>query len=255
MATTITETRGKKSAIVTTQAGSNNDWFIAVVEKIINEAPLVNSYFFKTPHPIRHLAGQHYELRLTAENGYQAARLYSASTAGYGEKTLQLTVMDVPGGEVSPYIVEGLKEGDEIEIRGPFGRFFVWDPADTQPVLLIGGGSGVIPMHSIFTAHQKAESKAPMKLFYSSHTFEDILFKEDFLGSKDVTITLTKEQPEDWKGKSGRITQKDLEEIVTSFSEKPLCYVCGMTPFVSAVSAGLEALGIPASSIKTERFG
>lgn len=248
-------THGKKSATVITQATTNNDWFTATVEKIIEEAPSVHTYIFKTPRPIQHLAGQRYELQLTAENGYQAARDYSASAPAYGEHSLQLTIMKVPGGEVSPYVVDELKEGDEVEIRGPFGRFFVWEPENTQSVLLVGGGSGIIPMHAMYKAHEKSRSKAPMEVLYSSHSYEDILFKNDFLNKSDVTITLTKSAPSDWKGKQGRLTTDDLKEVIKPLSKDLVCYVCGMTSFVNAVSEGLESLGIPASSIKTERFG
>ena len=247
--------RGKKNATVTSQVGTNNDWFEGVVKEVITESPDVNTYIFTTPRPIHHLAGQHYELRLTAENGYQAARLYSASLPGNGESTLQLTIMKVPGGEVSSYVVDELQTGDTVELRGPFGRFFVWDPKNTDPILLIGGGSGIIPMHSILEAHRLEKSSAPLKVLYSSHSFEDILFKDDFLTDENTTITLTKNHPSDWKGKRGRITAGELEEILKNLPSKPLCYICGMTSFVNAVSEGLESLGIPSDSIRTERFG
>lgn len=240
---------------MTSQVGTNNDWFEVTIKEVINESPDVNTYIFTTPRPIHHLAGQHYELRLTAENGYQAARLYSASLPGNGENTLQLTIMKVPGGEVSPYVVDELHKGDRVELRGPFGQFFVWDPKDTQPILLIGGGSGIIPMHSILMAHQEVASKAPMKMLYSSHGSDDLLFKKDFLDNPDVTITLTKTHPSDWKGKTGRVNLELLKEVLADFSETPLCYVCGMSSFVNAVSEGLEALDISAASIRTERFG
>lgn len=240
---------------MTTQATTNNDWFEAKVKKVIEEAPSVHSYIFTAPHPIYNLAGQRFELRLTAENGYQAARAYSASNPGNGEHSLQLTIMKVPNGEVSPYVVDELKEGDTVEIRGPFGRYFVWEPDEKKPVLLVGGGSGVIPMHAIYAAHQESGSTAPMKLLYSSHTYDDILFKEEFLNMDDVIITLTRKSPEDWKGKTGRLTPELIKEVVDQFSELPLCYVCGMSPFVDAVSDSLQSLGIPATSIRTERFG
>ena len=246
---------GKKSAIVTSQAGTNNDWFEATVEKARVESPEVHSYVFKTPRPIHHLGGQHYELRLTAENGYQAARLYSASLPGNGENQLTLTIMKVPGGEVSPYVIDELKEGDHVEIRGPFGQFFIWNPEDTQPVFLIGGGSGIIPMRAMYEAYTHSKSKADMKVLYSSHTYEDILFKDDFLNKSDVTITLTRSSPEEWSGKKGRITLAELKEILDTFPVTPLCYICGMTSFVNAVSEGLEELGVSMDSIKTERFG
>ena len=246
---------GKRSATVTTLVGSNNDWFITTVREVTEESPTVKSFVFDTPHPINNIAGQHYELRLTAENGYQAARLYSATRAGTGEKQLTLSIMDVKNGEVSPYISSRLKVGDQVEIRGPFGKFFTWTPEEYRSVFLIGGGSGVVPLHAIFTAHQNSGSEAEMKMLYSSHTYEDILFKDVFLTSKDTTITLTREHPKDWKGKTGRVTQDLIDDIVNSFDTEPICYVCGMSLFVDAITEALQASGIPAGSIKTERFG
>jgi len=243
-------TLGKKSVIVTT----NNTWLVATVEKIIVESPMVKSYFFRMPHPVNHLAGQHYELRLTAENGYQAARLYSAAAASNSDTLLQLSIMSVANGEVSPYIFKQLKVGDEVEIRGPFGKYFVWSPEETQSVLLIGGGSGVVPMHAMLSAHEQSNSNAPMKLLYSARHYDDILFKDDFLSSKDVTITLTQEQLDNWRGNTGRINLEMLNEIIKNL-DSPLCYICGMSPFVDAASNGLIELGIPAANIKTERFG
>lgn len=239
---------------MTTKAGSN-DWFTATVESIIEESPAVKSFVFRTPRAINNLAGQHFELRLTAENGYQAARLYSATEPGNGDFTLKLTIMEVVNGEVSPYLHHTLEVGDEVEIRGPFGRFFTWSPEDTRPVLLIGGGSGIVPMHAILTAHEKTDAASKMKLLYSSHTYEDILYKEDFVDNPDVTITLSRQQPEGWEGKSGRITTDLIKEMVEKFSQSPVCYVCGMSAFVDAISEGLEIAGIPSTLIKTERFG
>lgn len=237
------------------QVTSNNEWFEATVDSITIESPMVKTFTFATPFPIHNQAGQHFELRLTAENGYQAARLYSAVQAGSGEHSLKLTIMNVPNGEVSPYVTEQLAVGDNVEIRGPFGKFFTWTPEDEEPILLIAGGSGVVPMHAIFTAHQQSQSHSAMKLLYSSHTFDDILYKDTFLDNPDVTITLTKEQTETWAGKTGRLTGTMLNSVIANLPSAPTCYVCGMTRFVDAVTELLEASGIPSTSIKTERFG
>jgi ferredoxin-NADP reductase len=246
---------GKRSAIVTTRVGNNNDWFEAVVQNTVVESPAVKTFVFKTPHPITNVAGQHYELRLTAENGYQAARLYSAAKAGSGDKTLALTVMDVEGGEVSPYISKTLEVGDRVEIRGPFGKFFVWTKDEVRPVLLIGGGSGIVPIHAIFTAHQDSKSKSEIKVLYSSHSLDGVLFKDVFLTSPDVSVTLTRDNPAGWKGLTGRVTQGMIEGILNTFDSIPICYVCGMSLFVDAITNALQKAGIPAKSIKTERFG
>lgn len=237
-----------------TQIGNNNDWFVATVKEIIEETSNVKSFRFEAPHPLTHQAGQHYELRLTAENGYQAARLYSAATPGTGTKVLELTIMDVPDGEVSLFVTTELQEGDEVEIRGPFGKFFVWTAEETRPVLLIGGGGGVVPMHAILSSHQQSGSTSPMKLLYSTRHFDDIIYRDEFIASADVTITLTKEAPAHWMGLTGRINEQMIKTIIEGL-DSPLCYICGMSPFVDAASDALVALNIPAADIKTERFG
>lgn len=233
---------------------TNNDWFVATVARVVDESARAKTYMFDTPRPIAHLAGQHYELRLTAENGYQAARLYSAAMAGYGDKSLTLTIMISPEGEVSPYVYDDLKVGDQVELRGPFGRYFVWTPEEPRPVLLVGGGSGVLPVRAMLQAHQQSGSATPMKLLYSAKTYADLLYKADFLNSPDVTVTLTKNHPKDWKGSLGRINAKLLQRLIDQLGTAPVCYVCGMSSFVEAVSEALQALGIPPQDIKTERF-
>jgi NAD(P)H-flavin reductase len=237
------------------QVGSNNEWYEATVASVTEESPNVKTFTFKTPHPINNIAGQHYELRLTAENGYQAARLYSANKAGDGESSLTLSIMNVKDGEVSPYISDTLAVNDTVEIRGPFGKFFVWTKEEGKPVLLVGGGSGIVPLHAIFTSHRDSKSTAKMKVLYSSHSYNDILFKDVFLTSPDVTITLTRDVPKDWKGLTGRVTPAMVKEILGEFEAQPICYVCGMSLFVDAVTEALMEAGIPSTSIKTERFG
>jgi ferredoxin-NADP reductase len=240
---------------VTTQAGSNNEWFEAAVLDVTEESPFVKTLVLEAPHPVTHIAGQHYELRLTAENGYQAARLYSAATAGNGDGRVKLSIMNVSGGEVSPYLTNILTVGNKVEIRGPFGKFFVWTKEEKRPVLLIGGGSGIVPLHAIFTSHQSSGSKTKMKVLYSSHTYDDILFKDVFLTSPAVTLTLTKGVQKGWTGLTGRITQNMIEDILGDYDEKPLCFVCGMSLFVDAVTTALQKAGVPSTAIKTERFG
>ncbi len=238
---------------MTHQAG-NNTWLIATVENIIEESQLVKTFSFRMPHILTHQAGQHFELRLTSENGYQAARLYSAATAGDNTTLLRLTIMDVQGGEVSPYLSHQLSVGDSVEIRGPFGKFFTWTPKDTQDTLLIGGGSGIVPMHAIYTSHKDSGSTSNMKVLYSAHSYKDILYKDAFLSESDVAITLTKDSPADWRGLTGRIDKNMIATVIRGL-EHLQCYICGMSPFVDAVTDALIELGIPAKAIKTERFG
>jgi len=253
MVTTITATLGKKSVTVTNI--SNNDWQEAVVERIFEETPNVKTYSFMLPEPAHHVAGQHYELQLNAANGYQAARPYSASSTADAMPLLNLTIQHVPDGEVSSYIYESLEVGDSVQIRGPFGKFFTWTEEMTQPILLIAGGSGVVPMHSILASHKAANASSEMRLIYSARTFKDIIFKDDFLNTPNVTITLTKDDSADWTGATGRINTALFSKTLETFTETPLCYVCGMNSFVSATTNILQELGIPVENIKTERFG
>lgn len=248
-------THGKKSATVTPSIGSNNTWFAAAVKTVTVESPHVKTFTFTAPHPIHNLAGQHFELRLTAENGYQAARLYSAATANNGTPSITLTIMDVPDGEVSPYLTHNLAVGDQVELRGPFGKFFVWSENVTEPVLLIGGGSGVVPMHAFLSAHKETDSSQPMHLIYSARRYEDILYKDEFINNPRVTITLTQEVPSTWDGQAGRITPELIKRQLDTFNSAPLCYICGMTSFVDAMTKALQSFGVPAGRIKTERFG
>jgi ferredoxin-NADP reductase len=234
---------------------SNNQWQNATVEKIVEETPNVKTYSFMLPAAAHHIAGQYYELQLTAENGYKAARPYSTSSTAQDMPLLELTIQLVPDGEVSPYVYSSLEVGDEVEVRGPFGKFFIWDDSITQPVLLIAGGSGVVPMCSMLASHKAAEAKTDMRLIYSARTFEDIIYKHKLLGQPEVTITLTKEAPNDWQGPTGRINAELLKKVLKDFSETPLCYVCGMSSFVSAATELLQELNVPVENIKTERFG
>lgn len=253
MATTITATHGLSSG--TAMTISSNQWLEAKVIDIVTESPEVKTYVLQQDQVLSHEAGQHYELRLTGEDGYQAARLYSAAPTDDEKGILRLSIQLVATGEVTPYVHDVLAVGDSVEIRGPFGRFFVWHPSDPEPILLIGGGSGVIPLAAVLQAHANAESEAPIRLLYSSRTYDDILYKEFLIDNPNVTITLTKDDPEDWQGSTGRISLELLREQLAQFDTPPICYVCGMSPFVSAINDGLQELGISLSSIRTERFG
>ena len=231
------------------------DWFEAVVEEIVEESPNTKTFRFKSPFPVSCNAGQRFELQLTAENGYKAARPYSSARASDNDEFVTLTVMNVVNGEVSPYVVHDLAIGDTVELRGPFGKFFVWTPDEIRPVLLIGGGSGIIPLHAMFTSHRDTDTTTKMKMLYSSHTHQDILFKDTLLNSEDVTITLTREQPPDWQGANGRITIELLKSSIDQFAEIPLIYICGMSGFVEHIADGLMQLDVPIELIRTERFG
>jgi ferredoxin-NADP reductase len=199
--------------------------------------------------------GQHYEIRLTSEDGYQAARLYSAASVAVGEKTLELTIALLPGGEVSPYMHEQARTGDQIELRGPLGKFFVWKADAPDPVLLIGGGSGVVPLRCMLQAHQLTGSRGPMRLVYSARSYDEIIYKSELLHNRSVAITLTGDAPADWLGGRGRVDTHLLSRELQALPTTPLCYICGATPFVEAMADMLLSLGVPPVRILTERFG
>ncbi len=176
MATITMETLGVNS--VTTPTIKPTDWRLATVTRIRTEAPGLRSYTFEFESPISHDAGQHYEIRLTAEDGYQAARLYSAAMPANGTgHTLELTVALMPHGEVSTYLFNQVTSGTKLELRGPLGRYFVWEPHQTEPILLVGGGVGVAPLRAIRLAHQQACADCPIRLLYSARSYADMAYK------------------------------------------------------------------------------
>jgi len=236
-----------------------SEWFPATITHIVQETPTVKTFQFALPRPVSHQAGQHYEIRLTAPDGYQAARLYSAASVATGDNHLELTVALLPNGEVSPYMHQVAEVGTQVEIRGPLGKFFVWNPTITAPVLLIAGGSGVVPMRCILQAHHRSNANTPIHLLYSARTYPEIIYKDELLRSPElashITVTVTDEHPTGWHGKTGRIDQAMLQELLANFPPNPICYLCGATPFVEAMAAILISLGIPTENIKAERFG
>ena len=204
-----------------------------------------------------HQAGQHLDIRLTAEDGYVAERSYSIASAP-GEP-VTVTVERLADGEVSPYLTEEVRPGDEIEIRGPIGGYFVWSGDDAgSPVLLVAGGSGVVPFRSILRHRAQLGSAVPMRLFYSARSLADIIYRAELDAARDgveVVYTLTRQQPPGWTGHAGRVTDALLGEVAWPSGQHALAYVCGPTAFVESVAAGLVGLGYPPDRVKTERFG
>src|SRR5262245_35323533 len=207
-----------------------------------------------------HRAGQHVDVRLTAEDGYQAERSYSIASPPE-ESQLTLTVERIEGGEVSPYLADDLRVGDQLELRGPIGGYFVWEARLGGPLLLVAGGSGIVPLMAMLRHRAASGSKVPTRLLYSSRTQADIIYRDELnrLAGADsmlrVTHTLTRAQPLGWTGYRRRIDAELLRDVAWPSDQGPLAFVCGPTPLVEAAATLLRALGYPPERVKTERFG
>ncbi len=231
-------------------------WQVATVTARARETAKVVTIELEPPDWPGHRAGQHLDLRLTAEDGYSAERSYSIASAP-GEP-LAITVERLEDGEVSPYLTEELQIGDQLELRGPVGGYFVWEPGDGSPLMLVAGGSGVVPLRSILRHRSRTGSDARVRLLYSSRTLPDVIYREEldrYHDGTQVTYTLTRAQPPGWTGHRGRVGPVLLAQVAWPATADPLAFVCGPTNFVEDVAAGLVRLGYPAERVKTERFG
>jgi ferredoxin-NADP reductase len=233
-------------------------WQLADVVDVVAETPRVKTIAFDVRGWPGHRAGQHVDIRLTAEDGYQAQRSYSIASAPNGTR-LELTVVRIDDGEVSPYLADELQPGDQIELRGPVGGYFVWEPAQGGPVLLVAGGSGIAPLMAMIRRRAAAGSDADTRLLFSSRGWDDIIYRDELerLNGNGLTVvhTLTPSQPPGWTGYARRVDAEMLAEVGPSPAEQPRVYVCGPTPFVEAVAEALVQLGHEPRAIKTERFG
>ena len=235
------------------------DWRAARVVAKRDETPRVRSLVFDCPTWEGHLAGQHVDIRLTSEDGYQAQRSYSIASAPEDDD-LVLTVERLEEGEVSPYLVDELEPGDDLEMRGPIGRYFVWEAGMDGPLLMIAGGSGVVPFRAMLRHRVAQGGDALARLLYSSRTIEDVIFREELnqiteADGADVNLALTRAQPEGWDGFNRRVDAEIISEVAWSPAEKARTYVCGPTGFVETVADSLVDLGHDPGSIRTERFG
>jgi ferredoxin-NADP reductase len=231
-------------------------WQVATVAGLTRETPSVCTIELEPPDWAGHRAGQHLDVRLTAEDGYRAERSYSIASAP-GER-LAITVERLDDGEVSPYLTEELQVGDELELRGPIGGYFVWEPGDGSPLMLLAGGSGVVPLRCILRDRLRTGSDVPARLLYSARTLPDVIYRDE-LGQHhdgvDVSYALTRAQPPGWTGHTGRINADLLADAAWPAAADPLAYICGPTSFVETAAAGLVGLGYPPGRVKTERFG
>jgi ferredoxin-NADP reductase len=227
------------------------NWQLGTVLELIEQTARTQSIVFDVPGWSRHRAGQHVDVRLTAEDGYQAQRSYSIASAPE-DSHIELTVERIDDGEVSPYLADELRPGDEIELRGPIGGYFVWEADRGGPLLLVGGGSGVVPLMSMLRHRAAAASQEPARLLYSARSLGDVIYRDE-LERFEVVYTLTREQPDGWTGYSRRVDSEMLTEI--SFGGDGLAYVCGPTRFVESVADALVGIGYAPENVRTERFG
>jgi ferredoxin-NADP reductase len=231
-------------------------WQVAKVAAVAAETASVRTITLDVPDWPGHQAGQHLDIRLTDEDGYVAERSYSVASAP-GEP-VAITVERLDDGEVSPYLTDELRAGDDLELRGPIGGYFVWEPGDGGPLLLLAGGSGIVPLRSILRHRERTGSTVPVRLLYSSRTLDDVIYRAEFdMAASGVAVvhTLTRHQPPGWAGYARRVDAALLAEVAWPAAGTPLAYVCGPTNFVEAVSQALVQGGYPPQRVKTERFG
>jgi ferredoxin-NADP reductase len=227
---------------------------------VVPETPRTKSLLLEVPGWEGHKAGQHVDVRLTAEDGYQAQRSYSIASAPEDER-LVLTVDRLDDGEVSPYLTDVLMMGDKLELRGPIGGYFTWEEVDGGSLFLVGGGSGIAPLMAMIRHRVAAGSDVPTRLLYSSRSYEEIIYREELeiLASRDSALevihTLTRSRPQGWTGYDRRIDAEMLREVAWSPDESPLAFACGPTSFVEGVADALVRLGHDHARVKTERFG
>jgi len=231
-------------------------WQTATVSRVTRETASAVTLLLEVPDWPGHRAGQHVDIRLTADDGYQAERAYSIASAP-GEP-LTITVERLDDGEVSPYLTEEARPGDQLEVRGPIGGDFVWEAETGGPLLLAAGGSGVVPLRAILRHRSLVGSSVPVRMLYSSRSWEDVIYSSELdmpAYGVEVIHTLTRSQPPKWHGYARRVDRQMLTEVAWPAADRPLAYVCGPTSFVESVAAGLVGLGYPAGRVKTERFG
>ena len=236
-------------------------WQVATVSAIHAETPRVKTITLRVPGWMSHRPGQHADVRLTAQDGYQAERSYSIASAPSDQPQIDLTVERVPEGEVSPFLNDELMLGDRFEVRGPIGGYFVWDAAAADPLLLVAGGSGIVPLMAMIRHRARVAAGAPCTLLYSSRTPDDVIYAAELgsLGARDdglrVIQTYTRIQPPGWTGYARRIDMAMLGDVLETTGRMAQAFVCGPTPLVESVAGALVNLGLAPGQVKTERFG
>lgn len=236
-------------------------WRLGEVVETRTETARAKSLTLSMPAWPGHQAGQHVDVRLTAEDGYQAERSYSLASPPEDAPKVTITVERLDNGEVSPYLVDELKPGDRLELRGPIGGYFVWEAVMGGPLLLIGGGSGIVPLMAMIRHRRRVASAVPTRLLYSARSPDEVIYRAelDELTHGDamleVIYTFTRRQPPGWTGYHRRIDTDLLAEVAWPATDYARAYICGPTQFVETAATGLVALGYPPARVKTERFG
>ena len=239
------------------------EWRAATIARVIPETPHAKTLVLDVPGWPGHSAGQHVDVRLTSEDGYQAQRSYSIATAP-SQSSLAITIERLDDGEVSPYLTDALGIGDRVELRGPIGGYFVWTPAMGGPLFLVAGGSGIVPLMAMLRTRAAAapdvRATIPATLLYSSRGWDDVIYRDEVaaLGTDPgVTVvqTLTRSQPPGWTGFTRRIDADMLAEVAPAPSLRPHIYICGPTALVETAATIMVELGHDPARVKTERFG
>jgi ferredoxin-NADP reductase len=232
-------------------------WQLTRVIESRPETSSAKTILLDAPDWAGHRAGQHVDVRLTAEDRYQAQRSYSIASAPEDDH-LALTIEEIGDGEVSPYLTQELRAGDELELRGPIGGWFVWDGTESGPLLLFAGGSGVVPLRAMLRHRAATSNSTPARLVYSARSLDDVIYRDELERSApdvEVELALTRSWPEDWTGHRGRVDDALLEAVAWPSSQAPATYICGPTGFVEAISRQMIERGHDPGRIKTERFG
>jgi ferredoxin-NADP reductase len=233
------------------------NWELARVVETAAETPTTKTIVLEPPEWPGHDAGQHVDVRLTAPDGYQAQRSYSIASAPENPH-LELTVETIDDGEVSPYLTEELRVGDELELRGPIGGYFVWRTELGGPLQLIAGGSGIVPLRAMLAHRTATSSSVPARLLYSARTLDEVIYRDELHQEDDgvrLDLALTRSWPSDWSGLTGRVDGDAVRRLTFAVDERPWVYICGPTGFVESISATMVQAGHPPERIKTERFG
>ncbi len=234
-------------------------WRLATVIELLDETTRARSVVLELPGWLGHRAGQHVDVRLTAEDGYRAQRSYSIAS-GPDDGYLTLTIERIEDGEVSPYLVDELRPGDELELRGPIGGYFVWEQSLGGPLLLLAGGSGIVPLRAMLRDWSARGGGVPLRLLYSARSLSEVIYRDELLryaayDDADIQFTLTREWPDGWRGHTGRVDPELLGKVAWPAQAEPLIYACGPSSFVETLAGALVDAGHRPGRIRTERFG